>query len=199
MNLDLLRSKILFLGPSKYALEDFDYSILKEYDFIARTNKFLETEDKSRCDIIFINSNCVNFYYENADKLKDKIIYVKRYDEKTKLKLKYPDLDIHDLEEFWKLHLQHFHPHQPYYGTLAINYLRKNCQQLDIAGIDFYYKGFSQKCNYIEGYYDLRDLISEDSQHSIKKDIEFMKKILDSENIRLLHKTKDIFRKITNE
>ena len=72
---------VLLIGPSKYALEGFDYSIMKEYQKIARINKYLETLNPGRCDIIFLNSNCVKFYLKKPHVLVGKKIYVKRQQE----------------------------------------------------------------------------------------------------------------------
>ena len=116
---------VLLIGPSKYALEDFDYSIMKNYEKIARINKYLETKDSGRCDIIFLNSNCVKFYLKKPHALAGKKIYVKRRQESYLLKKKLSKLDVEDMEKFWQIHIKYFQPHQPYYGTLAMNFLRK--------------------------------------------------------------------------
>ncbi len=193
-------NSVLFLGPSKYALEGFDYSILQKYEKVARINKYLEIENPGRCDLLFLNSNCVKFYLnKSVDKLLGKKIYVKRRAEKVALEKKSLDIEVEEMEDFWKLHMKYFQPHQPYCGTLAINFLRKRYKKVDVAGIDFYYNGFSSKEAYIDGYYDLQDKITEDPQHSIKKDIAFMKKIMQKENVNFIHKTKEIFMELVNE
>jgi hypothetical protein len=189
---------VLLIGPSKYALEDFDYSIMKNYEKIARINKYLETKDSGRCDIIFLNSNCVKFYLKKPHALAGKKIYVKRRQESYLLKKKLSKLDVEDMEKFWQIHIKYFQPHQPYYGTLAMNFLRKRFESVDVAGFDFYYNGFSKKEDYLDGYYDLKDLKKEDPQHSIKKDIQFIKRILENDNLNLIHRTKQIFEEIKN-
>lgn len=191
-------NNVLLIGPSKYALEDFDYSIMEKYKKIARINKYLETQNPGRSDIIFLNSNCVRFYLKKPHTLVGKKIYVKREQEAFLLKRKLSDLDVEDMEEFWQIHMKYFYPHQPYYGTLAINFLRKRFESVDVAGFDFYYNGFSKKEDYLDGYYDLEDLKKEDPQHNIKKDIQFMKKILENDNLNLIHRTKQIFEEIKN-
>ena len=190
---------VLLIGPSKYALEGFDYSIMKEYQKIARINKYLETSNPGRCDIIFLNSNCVKFYLKKPHVLVGKKIYVKRKQESYLLKRELSDLDVEDMEEFWKMHMKYFYPHQPYYGTLAMNFLRKRFESVDVAGFDFYRNGFSKKEDYLDGYYDLEDLRKEDPQHSIKKDLKFIEKIMQNENINFIHKTKQIYEEIINE
>ena len=84
------KKKILFIGPSKVALEDFDWAILNDYDYIARTNMFLENRNLSkkhnRCEIIYLNVHCCNMYLNisqrrlyrlTTSKLKNMIVLVK--------------------------------------------------------------------------------------------------------------------------
>ena len=193
---------VLFLGPSKSALEGFEYSVISSYDFIARTNKYLETKEyqldnnKNRCDILFLNSNCVRFYSDssNSREIFGKKIFVKLDSEKRFLLSKYNNLQIESLQHYWNKNCAKFYPHKPYYGTVAIDYLRNNCSKLDIAGIDFYDNGFSRKDIYVDGYYDLEETSKQESQHSIDKDLMFTKDMLrENKNINLLHTTKDIF------
>jgi len=203
MNVEMFKNKkILFLGPSKSSLDGFDFSEINKWDLVVRTNKFLETEDNknninNKCDLLFINSNCVKFYKNRSHKLEGKAVFVKLKSEKTYLQSKNKKLNITDIEPEWNSICRAFYPHQPYYGTAIIEYLKDKCDRLDIAGIDFYRSGFSDKKKYIEGYYDLTNLKKEESIHSIEKDVEYIKKILNNnKNVRLIHKTKQVFEEI---
>jgi len=190
--------KILLLGPSKQALFGFDYSLMDKYDFVVRTNKFLEASvesDKSRCDVLFINSNCVRFYCQKGvDSLLGKIIFVKLSSEKKVLQDYDGRLIVFDVESEWHKLCKLFYPHIPYYGTVALSFLKDRCKKLDIAGMDFYKEGFSDKERYIEGYYDLPSTGKQESQHSINKDLMYTDKILNlCNNVELLYKTKQAF------
>ena len=192
--------KVLLLGPSSYALSDSDYSKIEQYDYIARTNKILESKQSCKTDILFINSNCVKFYLTKVEKLLGKIVFTKRESERNLLMQVEPRLHVYDLEQKWSHLMQLFSPHQPYYGTLIIDYLSDYCEEVGVAGIDFYYNGFSKKENYIEGYYDLGDLSKEDPQHSIIKDLKYVKFLLNKKtNINLLQKTKEVYEELISK
>lgn len=195
--------KVLILGPSKLALENFDYSIVDNYDFIARTNKLLQCNLKNnegRCDLLFINSSVVRFYLKHGTgDLENRFVFVKRKQEKQLLLKANNKLNVIDIEEAWLEHYKMFYPHQPYYGTLAISYLLSENNHVSVAGFDFYTSGFSNKESYISGYYDLVDLKEEEPIHKIKKDILFLHNLSRSYDIKFIHKTKTIFEEITSE
>lgn len=194
--------KILFLGPSKACLEGFNFAEMSKWDLVVRTNKFLETEDNknninNKCDLLFINSNCVKFYANSSHKLEGKRVFVKLKAEKNFLQSKNRKLNITDIEAVWSSMCRIFYPHRPYYGTAIMEYLKDKCERLDIAGIDFYKSGFSNKEMYLEGYYDLANLEKEEPIHSIEKDLKYMKNMLNNnKNVRLIHKTRQIFEEI---
>ena len=192
--------KALFIGPSKQALQGFDYNIINDYDYVARTNKFPEcglTGLEGRCDLLFINSHCARYYSRRPHKLNNYKVFVKGNNDKDSLLSKISTLNITSVQELFQLLCtKYFKPHHPYYGTVIIDYLSRVCQSVDVCGIDFYTFGFSKKENYLENYYDLEDLKQEEPIHSIKKDIEYTKMLLESRgNIKLLHKTKESLRK----
>lgn len=194
--------KILFLGPSRDSLNGFDFNEINKWDLIVRTNKFLETEDNknginNKCDLLFINSNCVKFYANSSHKLEGKRIFVKLKAEKNYLQSKNNKLNITDIEPEWRSMCRVFYPHVPYYGTAIIEYLKSRCGILDVAGIDFYKSGFPNKEMYLKGYYNLANLEKEDPIHSIEKDLKYMKNMLNNnKNVRLIHKTRQIFEEI---
>ena len=77
--MDFQDKNIAVVGPSKQALEAMDYSLLSNFDLVARTNLFLEhgedlDDEQSRCDIIFLNSWSTRWYFNKKDRLKD--VYV---------------------------------------------------------------------------------------------------------------------------
>lgn len=205
--MSITNQKILFLGPSAVALDGFDYSVMDNYDYIARTNFFLHRDDldeaKNRCDIIFLNYFSSKHYCLDKidNRLFGKKIFTKTNDEAYILSEKYPESECESIQDTILEIKENNDIKVPYIGTSSIFHLIKNYNQVDIAGVDFYLSGFGSDGKYIEKYPVYCESNSEQDSHDIKKDMLFLAKIylLNKGKMNFLHKSKKIIDDFINE
>jgi len=190
-----MSEKVLFIGPSSIALEKFDYSALDQYDIVARTNTFLDCDTRitqNRCDIIFVNEYASRYYLSMGktamlDKLKNTRVLVKSYYYNTLMNRMglFSECIIDEISEIKNTS----EIVTPYIGTVAIYYLAKYYEQVDVCGIDFYESGIGRNAKYTEGY---KTNYSKSKGHNPKKDLEFLIALSKTKSINFLHKTKEI-------
>ena len=137
--------QVLFIGPSIVGLKEFDTSTLNNYDFIARTNLYLESNN-DRCDIIYLNNFAFDRYLikNNFQSIADKMILVKNNKNKKILKKILPDTEIVSLK-IERLQFNKYYDSEAYSGTILILYLCKNFKHVYVTGIDFYKSGIGNK------------------------------------------------------
>lgn len=195
--------KVIFVGPSKVALDGFDYSILDEYDYVARTNLFLDSGDgviehdltiHDRCDIIYLNKFAFNLYMARDDLsiLKNKIVLVKFDEHQEALQNILPNTTIFSAQKEREQFIR-ANGCEPYSGTSLIMYLINNYKEVSIAGIDFYESGVGRNAKYINGYYSYNQSEGEESVHDMKKDICYLNDLIQNNSVKLIGKTKDAY------
>lgn len=190
--------QVLFIGPSVVGLENFDVSTLKHYDFIARTNLYLESNN-DRCDIIYLNSFSFNKYLKknNFQSIADKIVLVKSNHQKDILKNILSNTEIVSLQNERAEFRRRFHS-EAYSGTSLILYLCNNFKHVYVTGIDFYDSGIGKNAKYIDGYKAYNQRETEERKHNIKTDLLFLKSLVqEKHNITFLGKTKEVYERLT--
>jgi hypothetical protein len=206
-----IEKKILFVGPSAMALENFDYSLFNNYDYIARTNTFMANidieDDKNRCDYLFVN-NFANKYYirkklYNSERFsKIQKMFVKSTKQQKKIITEYKNIDVGNLNKTIKYVKKYIPKRVVYLGTIAITFLSLNFKEVDVCGMDFYRSGFGINTKYISNYignYSYKRH-EEEPGHNIKQDIKFLLMLTEKQkNINFIHKTKDIWDNINRE
>lgn len=191
--------QVLFIGPSIVGLEKFDTSTLNDYDFVARTNLYLESNN-DRCDIIYLNKFAFNKYLEknNFQSIEDKIVLVKFDHQKDTLKNILPNTEIASLQRERSEFSRQFHL-ESYSGTSLILYLCNNFKHVYVTGIDFYDSGIGKNAKYIDGYEAYNQRETEEPVHNMKKDLLFLSRLLKKKtNITFLGKTKEIYERLIN-
>ncbi len=193
--MDFQDKNIAVVGPSKQALEAMDYNLLSNFDLVARTNLFLEHEEdlddeQSRCDIIFLNGWSTRWYFNKKDRLKD--VYVL-----TKLNRRFLPNNFFKILQgasaspVWRKLLKNstfrsrlgkrkktkgLRQYTPYLLTLACEYLLSRGANVTVFGVDFYYHGFKNTENYLDGVYRLPSTKKEESNHSMRRDLRYWEK-----------------------
>jgi hypothetical protein len=208
----MFNQKVLLIGPSAYALDGFDYNLLQNYDYVARTNGFLlyRSELKTiedRCDMIFINSASFKQYKKekSLENLLGKIVYTKIHGSEEYLNKTYGTdaltcICIYDKVEEVRLQLEKFYPNripidfQPYTGTVAIAYLIEQYQEVHVCGMDFYESGFGSKGIYVDSYNAYNILDRQEDHHRMNKDMAFLidLQLQNPERLKFLGKTQEI-------
>lgn len=205
--MSIINKTVLFLGPSSVALDGFDYSVIHNYDYIARTNFFLDRDDidqdKNKCDILFLNYLSAEYYcLEKIDSnLFNKKIFTKTNRHRLILSQKYKQSKFESIETTISEIKRNTTIQVPYLGTSAIFHLIKNYKEVAIAGIDFYQSGFGLSAKYIEQYKAYCNSNMEQDKHAMKKDMLFLAKLylLNKDRMRFLYKSRDILHEFMNK
>jgi hypothetical protein len=194
-----MNNTALFLGPSRIGLEGFGEP-LSLYDCVARTNLYLESNN-CRCDMIYLNKFSFNKYMEsnNFDDIKNKTVLVKFDDHKELLQNKLPKTNVVSLQKEREQFTKQFGL-EPYSGTSLIVYLSNTFKDVYVSGLDFYDSGFGKNAKYIKGYEAYNKSNTEEPVHNIKKDLRFLKELMQNKsNITLLGKTKKIYERLVED
>jgi len=198
------KKSVIFLGPATDGLTGFDYSCLSAYDYVARTNLFLNSDTtdytlpENRCNILCLNKYSFEVWKDqNLFEQYTDLIYVVKFDSHLEY-LKSLQLEAYSIQTI-KQKIKKITKTEPYLGTAAINFLTTHFNVVDVNGFSFYSEGFGDKSKYIDGYVAYTTNSSgEESLHSMCNDVKYLKSFINKNtNLQFLQPSVDLLTNYT--